>query len=73
MILIGPTRTGKFLFTLSLPGYVNYFKERWNLDSWHDYAHYSVYDDIPWDEFSSLNYPDKKGLLTQNGKINVRH
>ncbi|CAF1508106.1 unnamed protein product [Adineta steineri] len=71
LILIGPTGTGKTSFALSLPGYVNYFKERWNLDSWHDYARYSVYDDIPWDEFLSLNYPKKKGLLSQNGKLNA--
>ncbi|CAF4065716.1 unnamed protein product, partial [Adineta steineri] len=38
--------------------------------SWHGYARYSVYDDIPWDEFLSLNYRNKKDLLTQNGKIN---
>ncbi|CAF1357003.1 unnamed protein product [Adineta steineri] len=71
LILIGPTGIGKTSFALSLPGFVNYFKGRWNLDSWHDYARYSVYDDIPWDDFSSLNYPDKKGLLTQNGKMNA--
>jgi hypothetical protein len=71
LILIGPTGTGKTSFALSLPGRVNYFKERWNLDKWNDYARYSVYDDIPWDEFTKLNYPNKKGLLTQNGKMNV--
>ncbi|CAF1576932.1 unnamed protein product [Adineta steineri] len=71
LILIGPTGTGKTSFALSLPGYVNYFKGRWNLDSWHDYARYSVYDDIPWDDFSKLNYPNKKGLLTQNGRMNA--
>lgn len=72
LIIIGPTGTGKTSFALSLPGRVNYFKERWNLDKWNDYARYSVYDDIPWDEFKNLNYPNKKGLLTQNGKMNVR-
>ncbi|CAF4464345.1 unnamed protein product, partial [Adineta steineri] len=41
------------------------------LDSWHDFARYSVYDDIPWDEFSARNYPDKKDLLTQNGKLSA--
>ncbi|CAF1357023.1 unnamed protein product [Adineta steineri] len=71
LVLIGPTGTGKTSFALSLPGYVNYFKGRWNLDSWHDYARYSVYDDIAWDDFSKLNYPNKKDLLTQNGKINA--
>ena len=71
LILIGPSGTGKTSFALSLPGRVNYFKERWNLDHWSDYARYSVYDDIPWDEFSKLNYPNKKGLLTQNGRMNA--
>lgn len=71
LILIGPTGTGKTSFALSLPGRVNYFKERWNLDHWSDYARYSVYDDIPWDDFSKLNYPNKKCLLTQNGKIHA--
>ncbi len=51
---------------------INYFKERWNLDEWSDYARYSVYDDVPWDEFKDLNYLKKKRLLTQNGKMNVR-
>ena len=71
LILIGPTGTGKTSFALSLPGRVNYFKERWNLDQWADHARYSVYDDIPWDDFSKLNYPNKKSLLTQNGKMNA--
>lgn len=71
LIIIGPTGTGKTSFALSLPGRANYFKERWNLDNWSDYARYSVYDDIPWDDFAKLNYPNKKGLLTQNGKMNA--
>lgn len=71
LVLIGPTGTGKTSFALSLPGRVNYFKERWNLDQWSNYARYSVYDDIPWDDFSKLNYPNKKSLLTQNGKMNA--
>ena len=72
LILIGSTGIGKTSFALSLPGRVNYFKGRWNLDSWNDYARYSVYDDIPWDSFEKENYPDKKNLFTQNGKTNVR-
>jgi hypothetical protein len=61
----------KNILCLIITGRVNYFKGRWNLDRWNDYARYSVYDDIPWDEFHNLNYPNKKGLLTQNGKLNV--
>ncbi|CAF3407378.1 unnamed protein product, partial [Rotaria sp. Silwood2] len=72
LIIIGPTSTGKTSFAMSLPGYVNYFQERWNLDAWNDYARYSVYDDIPWDDFSKLNFPNKKNLLTQKRfKISV--
>ena len=71
LILIGPTGIGKTSFALSLPGHVNYFQGRWHLDSWSDYARYSVYDDIPWDAFEDRNYPSKKGLLTQNGKLGV--
>ena len=72
LILIGPTGTGKTSFAFSLPGRPNYFKGRWNLDSWNNYARYSIYDDIPWDDFSKLNYPDKKSLLSQTGILNVR-
>ena len=72
LILIGPTGVGKTSFALSLPGHVNYFKGRWRLDGWSDYARYSVYDDIPWDDFEKLNYPAKEDLLTQNGDVNVR-
>ena len=56
---------------MSLPGHVNYFQGRWNLDNWNDYARYSVYDDVPWDDFEKWNYPFMKSLLTQNGKLNV--
>ena len=72
LILVGPTGTGKTSFALSLPGRVNYFKGRWNLDKWNDYARYAVYDDIPWDQFQTRNFPSKKDLLTQNGKMHVR-
>ncbi|CAF1511608.1 unnamed protein product [Adineta ricciae] len=65
LILIGSTGTGKTSFAMSLPGRVNYFQERWNLDAWNNYARYSVYDDVPWDDFGKLNFPNKKNLLTQ--------
>ncbi|CAF1436330.1 unnamed protein product [Rotaria sordida] len=72
LIIIGPSSTGKTSFAMSLPDRVNYFQERWNLDAWNDYARYSVYDDIPWDDFSKLNFPNKKNLLTQKKfKINA--
>ena len=47
------------------------FKDRSSLSTWSDEARYLVFDDIPWDEFAKLNYPNKKGLLTQNGKMNA--
>ena len=68
LILIGPTGTGKTSFAISLPGRINYFQERWNLDLWNNYARYSVYDDISWDDFAKLNFPNKKNLLTQKWK-----
>ena len=73
LIIIGPTGTGKTAFALSLPGRPNYYQERWRLDTWNDYARYSVYDDIPWDNFDKLNFPAKKNLLTHKWtQINVR-
>ncbi|CAF2794228.1 unnamed protein product [Rotaria sp. Silwood2] len=65
LIIIGPTGVGKTSFALSLPGQVNYYQGRWNLDRWNDYARYSVYDDIPWDDFEKLGFPPKQSLLTQ--------
>ncbi|CAF1383390.1 unnamed protein product [Rotaria sordida] len=72
LILIGPTGSGKTSFAFSLPGPVNYFKGRWRLNGWNENARYSVFDDIPWDEYEKRNFPDKKNLLTQNGLTNVR-
>ncbi|CAF2979311.1 unnamed protein product [Rotaria socialis] len=69
LILIGLPDTGKTSFALSLPGRVNYFQGQWNSDNWSDYARYSVYENIPWDEFYKFNYPNKEQLLTQSGKI----
>jgi hypothetical protein len=72
LVLIGPTGIGKTSFAKSLPGSFNYYQELWNVDSWNEYARYSIYDDIPWDEFEKRHFPSKKSLLTQNGSINVR-
>ncbi|CAF2260335.1 unnamed protein product [Rotaria magnacalcarata] len=69
LILIGLPDTGKTSFALSLPGRVNYFQGQWNSENWSDYARYSVYENIPWDEFYKFNYPNKEQLLTQSGKI----
>lgn len=73
LIIIGPTGTGKTSFATSLPGDFNYFQVRFNLDRWNDNARYSIYDDIPWDEFEKRNFPDKRSLLTQQSRpIQVR-
>ncbi|CAF1164495.1 unnamed protein product [Adineta ricciae] len=66
LILIGPTDAGKTSFAMALPGPVNYYSGRWCLDTWNDHARYSVYDDIPWDKFEKLNFPNKMQLLTQH-------
>ena len=71
MVLIGPSNTGKTSFALSLPGRVNYFNKQWNSEMWSNYARYSVYDNIPWGQFEKLNFPDKRRLLCQGGRINV--
>lgn len=63
---------GKTSFAMSLPGKVAYFKGRWSLSSWHKDARYLVFDDIPWDQFERLNFPNKKDLLTANGIVYVR-
>ncbi|CAF4992554.1 unnamed protein product, partial [Rotaria sp. Silwood1] len=71
LILIGPTGTGKTSFAKSLSGRYNYFKGRWRLDGWNDYANYSIFDDIDWDKFEDKGFPDKKDLFTQNGLTNA--
>ena len=72
LVLIGPTGTGKTSFAKSLPGRFNYFQQSWNVDNWNDYARYSIYDDIPWDDFEKRFFPSKMSLLTQNGPMQVR-
>ncbi|CAF1124533.1 unnamed protein product [Rotaria sordida] len=71
LILIGPTGVGKTSFALSLPGKVCYFKGRWSLSNWCSNARYLVFDDIPWDDYEKLNFPNKKDLLTANGRVSV--
>jgi len=73
LVLIGPTGTGKTSFAKSLQGRYNYFQESWNFDHWNDYARYSIYDDVPWDEFEKRHFPSKKSLLAQNGPAHVRY
>lgn len=71
LILIGPSKTGKTSFARSLPGYYNYFDGEWTLDLWKNFASYSIYDNIGWDEFEEKGYPEKKLLFTQDGPFNV--
>ncbi|CAF1606816.1 unnamed protein product [Rotaria magnacalcarata] len=60
------TRTGKTSFAKSLPGHYNYFDGEWALDVWKNFASYSIYDNIGWDEFEKIrisredNYSPKK-------------
>ena len=69
LILIGPRRTGKTTFALSLPGQFHYFTKHYStIKTWNNYARYSIYDDVPWDEFEQLAYPEKTVLLTQSGR-----
>jgi energy-coupling factor transporter ATP-binding protein EcfA2 len=70
LILIGRRGCGKSTFARSLPGPVNYFDQSSvDMKSWSNYARYAVYDNIHWDEFEERNYPDRKRLLTQSGKV----
>lgn len=71
LVLIGPTATGKTTFAKSIPGRYNYFHGRWQLDIWSDFARFSIYDDVDWDQFEKQGFPPKKALLTQNGLTSV--
>ncbi|CAF1539860.1 unnamed protein product, partial [Adineta steineri] len=67
LILIGPANTGKTTFARSLSVFCNYYNDNddWNPDTFNPYAHYTIYDNIPWDEFENIGYPDKKHLFLQ--------
>lgn len=71
LILIGPPNTGKTSFALSLADRVNYYNKVWDPDKWNNYACYSVYDNIPWNQFETLNFPDKRRLFCKGGIIHV--
>ncbi len=64
-------KIGKTTFAQSLPGLYNYYDDEWNPDTFNPYADYTIYDNIHWDEFENMNYPDKKLLLLQGGRIHV--
>ncbi|CAF1495196.1 unnamed protein product [Adineta steineri] len=71
LILIGPANTGKTTFARALPGFYNYYDDAWNPDTFNPYAHYTIYDNLPWDEFENIGYPDKKHLFLQGGRIHT--
>ncbi|CAF1250811.1 unnamed protein product [Rotaria magnacalcarata] len=71
LVLVGSSSTGKTTFAKSLPGRYNYYQESWNVDTWSDYARYTIYDNIPWDEFDKRHFPSKESLLNQKGSINA--
>ncbi|CAF1330816.1 unnamed protein product [Rotaria magnacalcarata] len=61
----------KTTFAHSLPGQACYFKGHWCLNTWDEKARYLTFDDIPWDDFNDESYPNKKNLLSANGKTGV--
>ena len=61
----------KTTFAKSLPGSYNYFNGQWRLNDYNDTARYSIYDNIGWDRFEEYGYPNKKRILTQDGRFNV--
>ncbi|CAF1474535.1 unnamed protein product [Adineta steineri] len=73
LILIGPANTGKTTFARTVSGFYNYYNDYddWNPDTFNPYAHYTIYDNIPWDEFENIGYPDKKHLFLQGGRIHT--
>jgi len=52
LILVGPSRTGKSMWSRSLGTHM-YFQGMFNLDDWDDSARYAVFDDIDWKFFPS--------------------
>ena len=71
LILIGPPKRGKTTFAKSLPGHYNYFDGEWRLDHWKNFATYSIYKNVGWDDFEYKGYPDKKQIFTQDGPFLV--
>ena len=68
LVLLCRRGCGKTTFARSLPGPINYFDAKsGDIKAWDDFARYAVFDDIPWDRFERLDYPEKKLLLTQTG------
>lgn len=57
LILVGPTRTGKSMWSRSLGTHM-YFQGMFNLDDWEDGAKYAIFDDIDWKFF-----PNKKQFI----------
>jgi len=66
------TKKGKTAFASSLPKLNNYCEDDWDADGFNPYADYTIYENVPWDEFENNGYPDKKLLLLQAGRIHVR-
>ncbi|CAF1440965.1 unnamed protein product [Adineta steineri] len=72
LILIGPANTGKTTFARSLSSFYNYYYgDEWDPETLNPYAHYTIYDNIPWDEFENIGYPHKKHLFLQAGRIHT--
>lgn len=60
---------GKTTFAESLPGFFNCCAGVWNIEGFNPYADYTIYENVPWDDFETDGYPDKKQLLTQSGPL----
>ncbi|CAF1453571.1 unnamed protein product [Adineta steineri] len=72
LILIGPANTGKTTFARSLSSFYNYYyDDEWDPETFNPSAHYTIYDNISWDEFENIGYPHKKHLLLQGGRIHT--
>ena len=50
----------------------NFCEDNWDADEFNPYADYTIYENVPWDDFETNGYPDKKLLLLQAGRIHVR-
>ena len=73
LILIGPSGTGKTSFARSIACPFNYFNGKWRISDYNQFASYSIYDNIGWDQFEEKGFPDKKSILTQSGLLYVSY
>ncbi|CAF1348951.1 unnamed protein product [Adineta steineri] len=64
--------TGKTTFARPLSSFYNYYYgDEWDPETLNPYAHYTIYDNILWDEFENIGYPNEKHLFLQAGRIHT--